>query len=451
MRTRRIFWRTFPLIFLGTALWLARAVVPDPGDPPAYAWLDWWSFSNTNTFATERGRTPVSFHNVAVSPLGYGNAVVLDNTNGAWLQYNVWELDGSTNLTVNAGTVMFWFAPAWSSVSEGGAGPQEFGRLIEAGQYTTNASYGWWSVYFDPSGETITFAAQTNGATEVYLSAPVAWTTNRWHLIALTYSATNTALYIDGVLATNGPGMTVWPGDDVLADGFFIGSDSEGGAQARGIFDDFSTYSFPLAGQEIADHFSTYSFYYHMNPANFANLASAPSEPQYAPYFNAISGVGHLHWQSSNSVGCASSTNVWLTNIVASLATNGAVDVAFAIAGGEAGARYDVFANSILSPASSTNAWAWMGQGYRCNTYSLTNLPAHSVFLILGKPLDSDGDGLTDAYEMLVSKTDPEEPDTDGDGVPDGWELLLGSNPLVGGFTADTSGELRLRVHTPLK
>ena len=69
---------------------------------------------------------------------------------------------------------------------------------------------------------------------------------NYWHLIALTYSATNTALFLDGVLATNGPGITSWPGTNVLAGGFFIGSDSNGVIQAQGAFDDLYTYNVPL-------------------------------------------------------------------------------------------------------------------------------------------------------------------------------------------------------------
>jgi hypothetical protein len=70
-----------------------------------------------------------------------------------------------------------------------------------------------------------------------------------------------------------------------------------------------------------------------------------------------------------------------------------------------------------------------MGQGYHCATYLLTNLPSTSTFLILGTPLDTDQDGLTDAYENLVSKTDPNKPDTDGDGVLDGWEVVFHTDP----------------------
>ena len=38
-------------------------------------------------------------------------------------------------------------------------------------------------------------------------------------------------------------------------------------------------------------------------------------------------------------------------------------------------------------------------------------------------PLDSDGDGLTDRYELQIG-TDPYDPDTDGDGLTDGEEVL---------------------------
>jgi hypothetical protein len=55
---------------------------------------------------------------------------------------------------------------------------------------------------------------------------------------------------------------------------------------------------------------------------------------------------------------------------------------------------------------------------------------AEQSFYILGTMLDSDGDGLTDAYEKLSSKTAPNTPDTDGDGLSDGWEIANGTNPF---------------------
>jgi hypothetical protein len=72
-----------------------------------------------------------------------------------------------------------------------------------------------------------------------------------------------------------------------------------------------------------------------------------------------------------------------------------------------------------------------MGQGYQCTRYLLTNLPSSSAMLILGTPLDSDGDGLTDAYELLVSHTNPHKADSSGDGMLDGWKVLWGLDPSL--------------------
>src|SRR5258708_6172871 len=203
-----------------------------PGSPPQI--LNSWSFDDTTNWVSDLGYAPLSFTNLNSSLLGDGNALLLDSTNAAWLQYKTVESDGTNNLTVGRGSVMFWFAPSWASTNQGGSGPGLWGRLIEVGSYTTNASYGWWSLYVDPEGANIHFAAQTNNGSEaIYLSAPIAFTTNRWHMIALTYSATNSALYVDGALATNGTSLTYWPGPDVLTNGFYVGSDSNGVAQAR--------------------------------------------------------------------------------------------------------------------------------------------------------------------------------------------------------------------------
>ena len=61
------------------------------------------------------------------------------------------------------------------------------------------------------------------------------------------------------------------------------------------------------------------------------------------------------------------------------------------------------------------------------------------AFFRFGLDFDSDGDGLTDAYENFVSFTDPFNPDTDGDGLSDAQELAVGvvTNPLL----YDTDGD----------
>jgi hypothetical protein len=44
---------------------------------------------------------------------------------------------------------------------------------------------------------------------------------------------------------------------------------------------------------------------------------------------------------------------------------------------------------------------------------------------------DTDGDGITDGYELIVLGTAPELADGDFDGIADGLEISLGLNPLV--------------------
>ena len=44
--------------------------------------------------------------------------------------------------------------------------------------------------------------------------------------------------------------------------------------------------------------------------------------------------------------------------------------------------------------------------------------------------VDSDSDGLSDAEEVYITGTGPQNRDTDGDGVPDGLEVLYRMNPL---------------------
>ncbi len=88
---------------------------------------------------------------------------------------------------------------------------------------------------------------------------------------------------------------------------------------------------------------------------------------------------------------------------------------------------------------------------------------ANSTFSAkIGESLDSDGDGLPDAWELdrfghlnwgpgddpdydgllnideYMNNTDPNNPDSDNDGMPDGWEILNGLNPLLN----DAGGDL---------
>ncbi|HZF01014.1 MAG TPA: LamG-like jellyroll fold domain-containing protein [Methylomirabilota bacterium] len=437
---------TFARVIVVASILFAIAVNAIAQLPPGaktnatpYMPLDSWTFYDNTNWTNDKGYAPVSFTNLDFSNLGDGRSLVVDSDDPAWLQYNVVETNGTNNLTVDTGSVTFWFAPDWDSVSAGGTGPGVAGRLLEVGGYTSDSSFGWWSLYFDENGDNIYFSAQTNDLSSTattYLSAPITWTTFYWHFITLTYCPTNTALYLDGSLVTNGLPLTVYPGTDVLSNSFFIGSDSNGVAQAHGMFNSIYTYGVPLDANTVQSIYNYGSMIYWMNPVNskyMSRFASANSTPSSSTnYYQAISGIGSLQLVGAAS-SCVTSTNVWLTNLVSTIAANGTVSVMFTIEGGSDGVPYDVFANSILAFGTNGFPWTWMGQGYHCNTYILTNLPS-GCFLILGTPQDSDGDGLTDAFELLDSKTDPNNAYSNLDGLLDSWEVLLGLNPKQSNF-----------------
>jgi Concanavalin A-like lectin/glucanases superfamily/Bacterial TSP3 repeat len=342
--------------------------------------------------------------------------------------------------------VLFWFRPHWSSTSQGGTGPGNWSRLLEVGAYTTNASHSWWSIYLDPAGTNLFFSAQTNnGSGATYLSTPINWASNIWHQIALTYSATNSSLYLDDQPAvTNGLGVTYWPGPDVLTNGFFIGSDSSGtpATLAHGDFDDLSTYNYQLSPTAVSGSFNVFGIvYYGTNLFQFIHSAPFTPSTNSDGGFNAVGGTGYLQYVGA-AASCLTNGQVYLTNVIATPAPNGSTTITFTIAGGTNNIPYDLYGTAPLTGNNVTNSqWFWLGQGYTCGVYTLTNQPTTQAYYLLGTPQDSDTDGLTDAYETLVSKTDPHKPDTDGDGILDGWEILYGLNPKLNDANTDLDGD----------
>ncbi len=116
--------------------------------------------------------------------------------------------------------------------------------------------------------------------------------------------------------------------------------------------------------------------------------------------------------------------------------------IAFTIAGGTNGEPIDVFGITHLALGTpGASQWCWLGQGTPCHQYTLTNLADSAVYLILGSPQNSDGDGLTDAFEDLVSKTDPNQYDSYGTGFADWWQYVNFGSTIVDPYTPDPSGD----------
>jgi len=449
-RLRNAHCYTYAIALLALAVLLfcparAKAQLTPPGGSqwPTNKELDSWTFFDSTNWTSDTGCAPISFTNLNYSDLGDFYSLVVDDTAPVWLQYPI-ETATVTNLTVDTGSLVFWFAPSsWSSATVGGAGPGAWAQLINVGEMTTDASVGYWGLSVDPYGSNLWFVVEDGLGNEYRLTTPISWTTNYFHFIGLTYCNTNVSLYLDGQLATNDPaGLNIGPGTNALSGGLFFGSDTNGLYQGHGLFNQIITYNTLLYSNDMQ---TIYNYDYGidmMNPFNRAmNIRSAPTtNTTFTPLSNVITGPGNLQLVGSAPV-CVSGANVWLTNVIAGSSGNGTMNLEFTIEGGSNNVPYDVFANSVLSFGVNGVPWAWEGQGYQCNTYILTNMPNTACFLILGTPQDTDVDGLTDAYELLVSKTSPTNYSSDASGMADGWEVLyFGTNNVAPNGDPDGDG-----------
>jgi hypothetical protein len=412
----------------------ADGMIPPGNYPPDP--LASWSFQDTNNWTSDQSYAPISFTNISWSILGDGASLVV-NTNDApaYLDYYIYEpTNGATNLVLNStgGSLDFWFAPNWSSGTNGGAGPGQWAQLIDVGEWTADSSVGYFGLSIDPTGSNIVFASQDGAGNTYDLSAPISWMTNIFNHVALTYSSTNVSLYLNGQLVTNDPGgLSIWPPPTEQA--VWFGSDTNGNEQAQGLFNNVETYNVVLDTNDVQQIYDWEEDIYFINPFDtaYAALSSAPSNPSTNSTPDVITGAGYLQ-SDGVDYGCSYSTNayfVWITNIVTTPSSNGMFNVTFSINGGQSGYVYDVFAIGTLPVPLSSGTWSWMGQGPSCYRYTIPNVNSLDCFIILGTPQDSDGDGLTDAYELLVSHTDPHNADSNLDGILDGWEILLGLNP----------------------
>jgi len=396
-----------------------KAQLPLPPDPDIQ--LDSWSFNDTN-WLSDLGYPPLSFANLNNPPGFDGNALQVDSTNAAWLQYNIVELDGTTNLTFREGSIEFWILPDWNS----GTGPGDWGRLIDVGAFSTNTSTSsdWWSLYVSPDGTSLNFSSETNGIFTNYLSVPINWDTNTWHLIDLTYFAHfRSELYVDGQLATNGPGVDYEPTAEAISNGFFVGSDNTGWAQSRALIDDLATFNYPLSEYEITnDYLAGLPLVAGggFSPADGGGGLMPPGGGGGGT--NTYQGLLYYPVYTTNSLWLqiVGTTNAITPNGTAGLIINSPWNVTNGV--------FDLFATTNL--LSST--WQWLLRTAPGQTnLTATGLSGPNEFFVLGTMQPAaDASGLTTAYENLVSNAFS----SDGFGTPNAWYLQNNLNPQTPGI-----------------
>ncbi len=199
--------------------------------------------------------------NARTTPLVYDNLQLVESWSGHGLQMTGPggllalpnnQPDGTPNLTPDHGTIRLWYSSIWTSQPDG-TGPGTVSRLLEVGAWSATAAQGWWSLAVSPDGTLLGFLAQdANGQTPL-LQAPIHWQAGEWHQIALSWSAQETVLFVDGLRAATGPAVSLCPLTSFSGiRGFCIGSDVHGGQLAGGQFEEVFTFDRACSDLEMA-------------------------------------------------------------------------------------------------------------------------------------------------------------------------------------------------------
>ncbi len=111
---------------------------------------------------------------------------------------------------------------------------------------------------------------------------------------------------------------------------------------------------------------------------------------------------------------------------------------------------YDLYWTFELIGNYATNSsWRWVGQGTNSQHLSFPNARCRAAFYMLGSRVDSDGDNLSDAFEVLSSKTSPATNHTYSAELTD-LEWWLRSNILVNDPEQDCETEQNTQDETTL-
>jgi hypothetical protein len=109
---------------------------------------------------------------------------------------------------------------------------------------------------------------------------------------------------------------------------------------------------------------------------------------------------------------------------------------------------YDLYRTFELIGNHATNSvWRWVSKGTNGQSLSFYNVRCRHAFYMLGSGVDSDSDGLTDAFEVLSSKTSPATNHTYSAELMD-LEWWLRSNILVNDPEQDCGNEQNSQFET---
>ncbi len=233
----------------------------DGTDPNHFdqARLGYWRFNNPTNWTDESGLNPSIASAVVPVASWSGDAAKISSSFIGVLGYPGIRADGSAVLSSSSGTIRFWFKPDWTTYSGYFAAPANYmSRLFELGRQSPAATYGWFALTMNPAQNALTFSTEANGVHTDNDTYSVNFNSTTWYQIVLTYTPSNTCLYVDGQgLATNGIALTNVPNTVLFQQGFMLGCSWDGVNQANGSFDELETFNYPLSATDIVTNYQT--------------------------------------------------------------------------------------------------------------------------------------------------------------------------------------------------
>ena len=381
----------------------------------------WNGKQRTETVLTEEGTLVESFSGYALQRAG--------KEVRPFVLPAVSEL-GHVQVSCGDGAIGFWFKPYWSSAAvKSGSLLGVPARLLDLVVIGARDAVVGWSLQVSADGNALMLMS-ADGATTL-LRADIAWSGDEWHWVVLNYGERGTALYVDEAWVAEGEPTFALP---PRMAGLVWGSSVLGTETAGGEFEEIAAYRRPLTAARAG------LFYGSMKKRTLMGAVSAEQVAANAKRraeWKALAaanqpddGSGMMMRMMTTTVTCVTNAPIYITNTACLFVTNQGWTVTFDVQGTNGPA--DIFMTTNLVGNNITNAaWVWLERGLSCATYQYTNQLASQSFYILGTTLDTDGDGLTDAFEKLVSKTNPNNADTDGDGWSDAEEIQNNTDPKV--------------------
>ena len=361
---------------------------------------------------------------------------------------------GRLQVSSDSGAIGFWFKPYWSSAAvKAGNVPGVPARLLDLVVIGAKDAAVGWSLQVSADGNALMLVGADSATT--LLRADIAWGADEWHWVVLNYGERGTALYVDEAWVAEGEPTFALP--PKMA-GLVLGSSVLGTETAGGEFEEIAAYRRPLTAAQAG------LFYGSMKKRTLLGAVSAEQVAANAKRraeWKALaeakaleeetSGGGAMLRMMGNTVTCVTNAPLYITNTSCFFVTNQGWTVTFDVQGTNSlggNSLVEIYATTNLLGNSITNAnWQFLERGPSCATYQYTNQPGSQSFYVLGDgTIDPDGDGLSTAYERLVSRTNPNLWDTDGDGISDRDEVVLGTNPLVN-ESAQTSGRMNFQYN----